>query len=166
MKRTLIIGLAALFLAGCGGGGSMSVPSGTGTAPSQAKSQVRAPRTTKTYNYTLSIPAYPSGFNPPCQEVNPTIWTLNGGGSAVDVTNGNSNQAGGVPPSINIGPSCGLAHNGDSIHVQMDVSYGNPNFVAGSGNFKVDSTDDSSAFLTITDNTTGVSTNVTVYISY
>jgi hypothetical protein len=143
----------------------MSVPAGTGAAPSQPKSQVRAPRTIKTYNYTLTIPAYPSGFNPPCQEVNPTIW-LSAGGTAVDATNGVSSQAGGSPPSINLGPSCGLAHTGDSIHVQMEVNYGNPGFVAGSGNFKVDSTDDSGSLLTITDNTTGVSSQVTVYVSW
>ena len=143
----------------------MSVPAGTGAAPSNPKSQVRSPRTIKTYDYTLTIPAYPSGFNPSCQEVNPTIWTL-AGGSAKDVTNGSSSQAGGQPPSINLGPSCGLAHTGDSIHVQMDVQYGNPNFVSGSGNFKVDSTDDSGSLITVTDNTTGVSTNFMVYVSW
>jgi hypothetical protein len=144
----------------------MSVPPGSGAATSQAKSQVRSPRTTKTYNYTLTIPAYPSGFSQGCQEVNPSIW-LYAGGIAVDPTStGVSSQVGGGAPDINLGPSCGLAHTGDSIHVHMDVVYGNPGFVAGSGNFKVDSTDDSGSLLTITDNTTGVSTNVTVYVSW
>jgi hypothetical protein len=155
-----------LFLAGCGGGGSMSVPPGSGAGPSQTKSQVRSPRTTKTYSYTLTIPAYPSGFTQGCQEVNPSIW-LYAGGVAVDPTStGISSQVGGGAPSINLGPSCGLAHTGDSIIVRMDVVYGNPSFVAGSGNFKVDSVDDSRSDLTITDNTTGVSSQLTVYVSW
>ncbi len=146
----------------------MSVPPGTGTAPSQPKSQVRAPRTIKTYNYTLTIPAYPSGFSQNCQEVNPSIWLYAPGtGQAYDPTaSGNVGQAGGTPPDINLGPSCGLAHTGDSIHVTMEVNYGNPRFIAGSGNFKVDSTDDSGSLLTITDNTTGVSSQLTVYVSW
>ena len=145
----------------------MSVPAGTGAGPSQ-KSQVRAPRTIKTYNYTLTIPAYPSGFSQVCQEVNPSIWTyFPGSGTAYDTTADRvSSQVGGSPPIIEIGHSCGLANTGDSIHVQMDVSYGNPNFVASSGAFKVDSVDDSGSNLTITDNTTGVSSQLAVYVSW
>ncbi len=144
----------------------MSVPSGTGTSPSQTKSAVRAVRTvTKTYDYTLTIPAYPSGFSPPCQEVNPTIW-LYAPATGHAVRTDTSSQAGGNPPDINIGPSCGLAATGDHIHVLMEVRYGNPRFVAGSGNFKVDSVDDSHSDLTITDYRTGVSSQLSVYVSW
>jgi hypothetical protein len=144
----------------------MSVPAGSGAAPSQLKSGVRAVRTvTKTYNYTLSIKPYPSGFNPPCQEVNPTVWIYYPGSGQAAWTD-TSSQAGGNPPDINIGASCGLAHTGDSIHVLMEVVYGNPRFIAGSGNFAVDSVDDSHSNLTITDNTTGVSSQLSVFVSW
>ncbi len=68
MKRSLTIGLAALFLAGCGGGGSMSVPSGTHATASNQSAHVRFPHSIrKTYDYTLSVKSYPSGFNPGCR---------------------------------------------------------------------------------------------------
>jgi len=161
----LTIGLAALFLAGCGGGGSMSVPAGSGAASSQQKSAVRAVRTVnKTYDYTLTVKPYPSGFNPPCQEVNPTIWALfsSGVASAADPLN----ITGGSQPEINVGASCGLAATGDSMHALLEVQYGSMRFIAGSGNFKVDSVDDSEALLTITDNTTGYSAQKTIYLSW
>ena len=143
----------------------MSVPAGTGAASSSQKSAVRAARTvTKTYNYTLTVKPYPSGFNPGCQEVNPTIWALFPSGFATD--SDPLNLAGGSQPEINIGASCGLAATGDSIHVLMEISYGNMRFIAGSGNFKLDSVDDSHADLTITDNTTGVSSQKSVYLSW
>ena len=146
----------------------MSVPAGSGAAPSQPKSQVRTPRTIKTYDYTLTIPAYPSGFSQGCQEVNPSIWLQYPGSStAYDPTaSGVSSQVGGSALNINLGPSCGLAHTGDSIHVQLTVRYGTPRFIAGSGNFRIDSVDDSGSDLVITDNTTGVSSQLTVYVSW
>ena len=164
MKRFLTIGLAALFLAGCGGGGSMSVPAGSGAAPSQAKSGVRAVRDVfKDFYYTLHVYAYPSGFNPPCQESNLTIWGLNG--TTPFSPNPFFELAGGEAPIINVG-NC-LAATGDSMHANLDVQYGSMRFIStGNGNFKIDSTDDSAALLTITDNTTGYSSNVEIYLSY
>jgi hypothetical protein len=163
MKRSLTIGLAALFLAGCGGGGSMSVPAGTGAGPNQTKSAVRAVRNvSKDYYYTLTVVPYPSGFNPPCQESNITIWGKVG--STAFSPNPFFELAGGEQPDINVG-NC-LAATGNSMHANLDVQYGNMRFIAGSGNFKLDSTDDSAALLTITDNTTGYSANVEVYLSY
>jgi hypothetical protein len=163
MKRSLTIGLAALFLAGCGGGGSMSVPAGTGVSPSQVKSAVRAVRTVnKTFDYTLTARNAPSGFNPPCPEVN--IQTY----AQVDSSYFHPDPfsfAGGIGEAIEVTP-CNAA-TGDSMHALLEIQYGNMRFIStGNGDFKLDSVDDSEALLTITDNTTGTSVNTLVYISY
>ena len=144
----------------------MSVPAGTGAAPNQTKGHVRNVRSVrKTYDYTLHVYAYPSGFNPPCQEVNPTIWELlpDGSGTWANPVS----FAGLEQPTVNVGASCGLAATGDSMHAILDVDYGSYRFIpTGNGNFKIDSVDDSAALLTITDNTTGVSSQQYIYLSY
>ena len=141
----------------------MSVPSGTGAASSQTKSAVRAVRTVnKTYNYTLTVVPYPPGFNPPCQESNITIWGKVG--SVAFSPNPFFELAGGEAPDSNVG-NC-LAATGNSMHALLEVQYGHMRFIPGSGNFKIDSTDDSAALLTITDNSTGYSSNVQIYLSY
>ena len=147
----------------------MSVPSGTGNgaAPSQQKGHLRNVRSVrKTYDYTLTVQPYPSGFNPSCQEVNPTIWELlpNGTGTIANPLN----IVGGEQPTVNVGASCGLAPTGNSMHAILDVDYGTMRFIpeTSTGNFKIDSVDDSGALLTITDNTTGVSSNQYIYLSY
>jgi hypothetical protein len=163
MKRSLTIGLAALFLAGCGGGGNMSVPAGTGAASSQAKSAVRATRTlNKTFNYTLTARNAPAGFNPPCPEVNLQVY------AQVESSYFHPDPfsfAGGIGEAIEVTP-CNAA-TGDSMHALLEISYGNMRFIStGNGDFKLDSVDDSGALLTVTDNTTGTSVNTLVYISY
>jgi hypothetical protein len=166
MKRSLTIGLAALFLAGCGGGagGSKSVPAGTGAAPSQPKAQVRSPHyITKTATYTLTVAPYPSGFNTYCPESNLNFWAAYDNG----YENGNNGLsfAGGVAPTIQVG-SCNAA-TGDNMHVQLDVDYGTMRFIqTGNGNIKIDSVDDSGATLTVSDYTTGYSSNTYVYIAW
>ena len=145
----------------------MSVPAGRGAAPSQVKSGVRAVRTVrKTYDYTLTVQPYPSGFSPPCQEVNPTIWELLPGGTGT--WDSPLNIAGLEQPTVNVGASCGLAATGNSMHAILDVGYGSMRFIpqTSTGNFKVDSVDDSYALLTITDNSTGVSAQQEIYLSY
>jgi hypothetical protein len=164
MKRSLTIGLAALFLAGCGGGGSMSVPAGTnGAASTQPNSAVRTVRTVrKTYDYTLSVKPYPPGFNPGCGDTI-TMWELlpNNTGTVANPLN----ITGLEQPAVNIGP-CNAA-SGNSMHAILDVDYGHMRFIAtGNGNFKIDSVDDSAALLTVTDNTTGYSANQYIYLSY
>jgi hypothetical protein len=163
MKRSLTIGLAALFLAGCGGGGSMSVPSGTGAASSQTKSGVRAVRTVnKTFDYTLTAQNAPSGF-PGCPEVNLQLWGQIGSGYLHPDPFSFPGGEGGA--TINVSP-CNAA-TGDSMHALLEISYGNMRFISTSnGNFKLDSVDDSGALLTVTDNTTGTSVNTLVYIAY
>jgi hypothetical protein len=163
MKRSLTIGLAALFLAGCGGGGNMSVPAGTGAASSQAKSAVRATRTlNKTFNYTLTARNVPPGFDSSCPEVNLLLWGQTG---SAYLHPDSFSFAGGVTANIEVAPC--TAATGDSMHALLEISYGNMRFIStGNGDFKLDSVDDSGALLTITDNTTGVSSNTLVYISY
>jgi hypothetical protein len=163
MKRSLTIGLAALFLAGCGGAGSMSVPSGTGTAPSQTQSGARAVRTVnKTLDYTVTVRTPPSGF-PPCPEVNLQLWGQIG--TAYLHPDPFSFPGGEGGATINVSP-CNAA-TGDHMHALLEVSYGSMRFISTSnGNFKLDSVDDSGALLTVTDNTTGTSVNTLVYISY
>jgi hypothetical protein len=164
MKRSLTIGLAALFLAGCGGGGSMSVPAGTGAASSQAKSAVRATQTVnKTFNYTLVARNVPPGFDPSCPEVNLQLWGQIG--SAYLHPDPFSFPGGEGGATINVSP-CNAA-TGNSMHALLEIQYGHMRFIAtGNGNFKLESVDDSGALLTVTDNTTGTSVNTLVYISY
>ena len=53
------------------------------------------------------------------------------------------------------------------MHVQLDVDYGNMRFIqTGNGNIKIDSVDDSGATLTVSDYTTGYSSNTYVYIAW
>jgi hypothetical protein len=162
MKRSLTIGLAALLLAGCGGG-SMSVPAGTGTAPSQTQSAVRATQTlNKTFNYTLVARPAPPGF-PPCPEVNLQLWGQIGVGFLHPDPFSFPGGEGGA--TINVSP-CNAA-TGNSMHALLEIQYGHMRFIAtGNGNFKLDSVDDSGALLTVTDNTTGTSVNTQVYIAY
>jgi hypothetical protein len=115
----------------------------------------------KTYDYTLSVKPYPSGFNPGCGDTI-TMWELlpNNTGTVANPLN----IVGLEQPAVNIGP-CNAA-SGDSMHAILDIDYGNMRFISGSGNFKIDSTDDSAALITVTDNTTGYSANQYVYLSY
>lgn len=143
----------------------MSVPSGTGTgtAGSQTKSGVRAVRTVnKTFDYTLTARSAPSGFNPPCPEVNLQLW------GQIESSYFHPDPfsfAGGTGLAIETSP-CN-ASTGDSMHALLEISYGNLRFIStGNGDFKLDSVDDSSALLTVTDNTTGTSVNTLVYVSY
>jgi hypothetical protein len=163
MKRSLTIGLAALFLAGCGGGGNMSVPAGTGATSSQAKSAVRAVRTlNKTFDYTLTARNVPPGFNSSCPEVNLLLWGQVG---SAYLHPDPFSFAGGIGAAIEVAPC--TAATGDHMHALLEISYGNMRFIStGNGDFKLDSVDDSGALLTITDNTTGVSVNTLVYIAY
>jgi len=143
-----------------------SVPPGTGAGPKipLTKAGVRAKHTLeKTYNYTLSVKPFPSGFNPPCQESNITMWALTNGTYAQD--SDHFSFVGLQQPDINVA-ACNAA-TGDSMHALLEISYGNMRFIAtGNGNFKLDSVDDSGGLLTITDNTTGYSSNALVYVSY
>ena len=163
MKRSLTIGLAALFLAGCGGAGSMSVPAGTGAASSQTKNAVRAVRTlNKTFDYTLTARNVPPGFNSSCPEVNLLLWGQIGSGYLHPDP---FSFPGGIGAAIEVAPC--TAATGDHMHALLEIQYGNMRFIStGNGDFKLDSVDDSGALLTITDNTTGVSVNTLVYISY
>ena len=164
MKRSLTIGVVAVFLAGCGGGGSMSVPSGTGAAPgSGTQSAVRAAQTVrKTFNYTLIARPVPPGFDPTCPEVNLLLWGQTG---SAFLHPDPFSFAGGVTATINVAP-CNAA-TGNSMHALLEIQYGHMRFIAtGQGNFKLDSVDDSGALLTVTDNTTGTSVNTLVYIAY
>jgi hypothetical protein len=161
MKRSLTIGLAVLFLAGCGGGGSMSVPTGTNAASSSQKSHVRYTHTiTKTYDYTLTAPAYPSGFSPYCPEVNLVVWNPGPPPSAPE----SFSLVGGQEPIFNVG-RCNAA-TGDHIHLQLEINYGNMRFIPETGAFSLDSVDDSGALLTVSDYTTGDSSNYLVYLSW
>src|ERR1700738_200539 len=120
MKRFLTIGLAALFLAGCGGGGSMSVPAGTGAAPSQQKSAVRAVRTlNKTFDYTLTARNAPPGFNPSCPEVN---LQVHGQVGSSYFHPDPFSFAGGIGYAIEVTP-CNAA-TGDHMHALLEIQYG------------------------------------------
>ncbi len=157
----MFISKRGFSLAGCGGGGSTSVPSGTGAAPSSQKSHVRYTHTiTKTFDYTLTAPAYPSGFNPPCPEVNLVVWNPGPPPSAPE----SFSLVGGQEPIFNVG-RCNAA-TGDHIHLQLDISYGNMRFISETGAFSLDSVDDSGALLTVSDYTTGDSSNYLVYLSW
>jgi len=134
---------------------------GAGTA---SKGAVRSPRNiTKTFNYTLTARAVPPGF-PPCQESNLVFWGLLDGGAVFHPDPFSfAGATGGL--AIEVAP-CDAA-TGDSMHATLDISYGNMRFVTtGNGDFKLDSVDDSEALLTVTDNTTGYSSNTLVYISF
>ena len=137
----------------------MSVPSGSGALqPASQKAHVRSPRTViKTFDYTLIAPAYPSGFNPSCPEVNLVIWTPT-------PQLGPFSIVGYQEPTFNIG-RCN-AQTGDSMHAQLEIGYGNMRFISRSGAFTLDSVDDSYALLTVTDNTTGDSANAEVWLSW
>jgi hypothetical protein len=157
MKRALTIGLAALFLAGCGGSAS-TVPSGTKTGAS-----VRAKRTLviKTYDYTLSVAPFPSGFNPYCQESNLTVWGVISG-TPFDLNSGSlPTFTGGNPVDINVA-ACNAAA-GNSMHAVLEISSGSMRFVSRTNGFALDSVDASTAILTVTDNSTGYSTNGNIY---
>lgn len=159
MKRSLTIGLAMLFLAGCGGG-SRSVPNGSGAPSSAQKSHVRYTHTiVKTYDYTLTAPAYPSGFNPYCPEVNLVVWI-----PGTPVRTPDFSLVGGEQPTFNVG-RCN-AQTGDSMHLQLEIEYGNMRFIPKTGAFSLDSVDDSGALLTVSDYTTGDSSNMLVYLSW
>ena len=132
----------------------MSVPAGSGAASSQSKSAVRAVRNvSKDYNYTLTVDPYPSGFNPPCQEINlDDLGQIGSADVVAEPVRARRRRA-----ARHQRRRRALASTGDSMHAHLDVQYGNMRFIAGSGNFKLDSVDDSAALLTITDNTTGYS---------
>jgi hypothetical protein len=143
----------------------MSVPAGPGAASNQPQSAVRAVRDVrKTYDYTLKVHPYPPGFNPPCQESNLTIYGQVG--NTAFSPDPFFNIVGLEQPYINVG-NC-LAATGNRMHAILDVQYGHMRFIGtpATGNFKIDSVDDSAALLTITDNSTGYSSNVQIYLSY
>ena len=164
MKHSLTIGLAALFLAGCGGAGSMSVPAGTGVTPSQTQSAARAVRTVnKDFDYKLVARPVPPGFDPTCPEVNLQLWGQIG--VAFLHPDPFSFPGGEGGATINVSP-CHAA-TGDKMHALLEIQYGSMRFIrTHDGNFKLDSVDDSGALLTVTDNTTGTSVNTLVYIAY
>ena len=139
-----------------------ALPGAGGNA--QTKGAVRATRTVnKTFNYTLTAQAVPSGFSTYCPESNLVFWGEVNGFPQHPDSFSFAGTTGGL--TVNVAP-CNAA-TGNSMHALLEIQYGNMRFVStGNGNFKLDSVDDSGALLTVTDNSTGYSSNTLVYISY
>ena len=140
----------------------MSVPSGSGAAPSTSqKSHVRYPHTIiKTYDYTLTAPAYPSGFSPYCPEVNLVVWNpgpppSDPNRSRSSAARSRSSTSGAATPRRVTTSTC-----------SWKSTYGNMRFISKTGAFSLDSVDDSGALLTVSDYTTGDSSNYEVYLSW
>ncbi|MEA2690492.1 MAG: hypothetical protein QOJ39_1114 [Candidatus Eremiobacteraeota bacterium] len=141
----------------------MSVPPGAGGG-AQSKGAVRATRTVdSSLNYTLTAQNAPSGFSAPCQESNLTFWGLVQTSAFHPDPFSFAGASGGL--TVNVTP-CNAA-TGDSMHALLQVVYGSMRLISTtSGNFKIDSVDDSRALLTVTDNTTGYSSNTEVYVTF